>query len=179
MGADSSDLIVRNNTSGQTIPGSAFSVQTIPAGTTGWTYRWRYTGGILPDGTYRATLPAGSVTDFAGRPTATDLVVNFFVLTGDATRDGRVNLNDFNVLAANFGGTNKTFSQGDFNYDGQVNLEDFNLLAGKFGQVVSPDGSITQIPNLTPPSLPGAGATTTTTSGGRFGTRKIGGRIGG
>ena len=49
MGADSGDLIVRNNTTGQTIAGTAFSVQTIPAGTTGWTYRWKYTGGILPE----------------------------------------------------------------------------------------------------------------------------------
>jgi hypothetical protein len=67
------------------------------------------------------------------------------VLAGDATRDGRVNLNDFNVLAANFGGSNKTFSQGDFTYDGQVNLEDFNILAGRFGAAVS-----TSAPDATP-----------------------------
>jgi hypothetical protein len=134
MGADSADLVVRNTTTNQTIDPAKFTVQTIAANATGWTYRWKYTGGILPDGRYTATLAAGSVTDFAGRPTATDLVVNFTFLNGDANRDGRVNLNDFNVLAANFGGTGKTLSQGDFTYDGRVNLDDFNVLAGKFGQ---------------------------------------------
>jgi hypothetical protein len=141
MGADSGDLIVRNLTTGQTIAGSDLTVQVIGAGATGWTYRWKYTGGILPDGRYAATLPAGSVTDFAGRPLAADLVVNFHVLAGDATRDARVNLDDFNVLAANFGQDNRTFSQGDFNYDGRVNLDDFNILASRFGTAVSAPAS--------------------------------------
>jgi len=141
MGADSGDLIVRNLTTGQTIAASDLTVQVIGAGATGWTYRWKYTGGILPDGRYTATLPVGTVTDFAGRPLAADLVVNFHVLAGDATRDARVNLDDFNVLAGNFGGTNKTFSQGDFNYDGRVNLDDFNILAGRFGASVAAPAS--------------------------------------
>ena len=32
---------------------------------------------------------------------------NFFLLAGDANHDGRVNLDDFNVLAANFGQTRR------------------------------------------------------------------------
>ena len=55
---------------------------------------------------------------------------------GDATRRdliGRVNLDDFNVLAANFGQSPRDFTQADFNYDGVVNLKDFNILAGRFG----------------------------------------------
>ena len=59
------------------------------------------------------------------------------MLAGDATRDRAVNLSDFNVLAANFGQSNRTFSQGDFNYDGAVNLSDFNILAPRFGQVLA------------------------------------------
>jgi hypothetical protein len=94
-------------------------------------------GSALPDGRYRLTIPAGAITSATHQPLAEDLVVNFFVLAGDANRDGRVNLDDFNILAANFGQTNRSFSQGDFNYDGQVNLEDFNILAGRFGTVVS------------------------------------------
>jgi hypothetical protein len=58
-------------------------------------------------------------------------------LQGDANFDGRVNLNDFNVLAANFGTTGTaTWQAGDFNFDGNVNLNDFNLLAANFGQVI-------------------------------------------
>jgi hypothetical protein len=49
-----------------------------------------------------------------------------------------VNLDDFNILAGNFGQTNRTFTQGDFTYDGTVNLDDFNVLAGRFGQTVAP-----------------------------------------
>ena len=48
----------------------------------------------------------------------------------------------FNVLAANFGRSGATFRQGDFNYDGRVNLEDFNILASRFGTALaSPAGA--------------------------------------
>jgi hypothetical protein len=49
-----------------------------------------------------------------------------------------VNLADFNLLASNFGQSNRIFSQGDFNYDGTVNLQDFNLLASRFGSSLRP-----------------------------------------
>ena len=65
----------------------------------------------------------------------------FDFLNGDANRDQRVNLADFNVLAANFGQSGRNFSQGDFTYDGIVNLSDFNILAARFGQVVAPEGT--------------------------------------
>ena len=138
MAADSGDLIVRNLTTNQTIPAGALAVQTLTDGAGGWTYRWKYTGsGVLPDGLYRATLPAGSVSGFDGRAMPQDIVVEFTVLAGDANHDGQVNLLDFNILAANFNGTNKTFSQGDFNYDGVVNLLDFNVLASRFNRALS------------------------------------------
>ena len=57
---------------------------------------------------------------------------------GDANLDGTVNLNDFNVLASNFGQTNSVWEQGDFNEDGTVNLNDFNLLAANFGKTIQP-----------------------------------------
>jgi hypothetical protein len=55
-------------------------------------------------------------------------------LPGDANFDGAVNLQDFNILASNFGATERFWYQGDFNGDLRVNLQDFNLLAGHFGQ---------------------------------------------
>jgi hypothetical protein len=54
-------------------------------------------------------------------------------IAGDANFDGVVNLQDFNRLAANFGGNGLWWGRGDFNFDGQVNLPDFNALAGNFG----------------------------------------------
>ena len=69
---------------------------------------------------------------------AADYAFEFFFLRGDANHDARVNLQDFNILAGNFGQSNRIFSQGDFNYDTVVNLLDFNALAGRFGQALGP-----------------------------------------
>jgi hypothetical protein len=143
------DLVVSDLTHGGTVPtgfiavnydfGSNTAVFTFPG----------YATGVLPDAAYRATIAAGNVQDPFGNPLAADANYNFFFLRGDANHDRRVNLQDFNVLAANFGQTNRTFSQGDFNYDGTVNLSDFNLLASRFGQVVAPDGTTSVTPSLT------------------------------
>ena len=63
-----------------------------------------------------------------------------------ATRDARVTQDHFTILAANFGQSNRNFSQGDFTYDGIVNLNDFNVLASRFGQTVAPTGA-TMLPD--------------------------------
>jgi hypothetical protein len=60
-------------------------------------------------------------------------------LEGDANFDGIVDTLDFNALAANFGGTNKTWNQADFNFDGKVDTLDFNFLAANFGKSVGSD----------------------------------------
>jgi hypothetical protein len=99
--------------------------------------------GILPDGDYQLTLPAGAVTDLFGNALVDEHALDLFFLQGDANHDRRVNLQDFNRLAANFGRTGgATFSQADFNYDGNVNLQDFNILAGRFGGALGPDGTL-------------------------------------
>ena len=93
---------------------------------------------IVPDGTYRARVVAAGVSDAAGNALLTEETLPFFYLAADFNHDGRVNLSDFNTLAANFGTSGgATFAQGDANYDGNVNLADFNILAGRFGAVVS------------------------------------------
>ncbi len=133
------DLVLRNQTTGQTIPSGSI-VMSWNAATRTATFRFPTlpNGGALPDGRYRATLSASGVSNSAGTTIAVDYAVDFFVLAGDANRDGRVNLQDFNILAANFGQSGLDFSQGDFNYDTVVNLADFNILAGRFGAVSSP-----------------------------------------
>ncbi len=99
--------------------------------------------GVLPDANYRATLAASSVTDAVGNANQGSHVFNFFVLTGDADHDGRINLNDFNVVAANFGQTGRDGSSGDFDFDGDCDLDDFNVLASKFGTVLAaPNGRV-------------------------------------
>jgi hypothetical protein len=95
-------------------------------------------GAILADGNYTARAIAAGITNSGGQPMPSDHILDFHVLAGDANRDRRVNLSDFNILAANFGQSNRTFSQGDFNYDGRVNLADFNILASRFGAALGP-----------------------------------------
>jgi hypothetical protein len=87
--------------------------------------------GILPDGNYRATIPAASVSDFAGNALSGDFLFDFFVFAGDANRDRTINIADFSTLAAGFNQPG-TFSQGDFNYSGTVEIGDFSILASKF-----------------------------------------------
>src|SRR4051794_31461737 len=60
-----------------------------------------------------------------------------YTFAGDASLDGKVDLTDFTVLAANFNATTKLWYQGDFNYDQKVDLTDFTLLASNFNQTMS------------------------------------------
>ena len=76
---------------------------------------------ILPNGNYQATLNGTAITDVAGNALGSSPVSTFFFLMGDANHDRSVNASDFALLAANYGQSGKTFSQGDFNYDGTVN----------------------------------------------------------
>ena len=138
LGSD--DLVVQNLTTMQTIPATDFSASYDTAtNVVTFTYTGTAAGipGMLPDGRYTATLVAAGVTTVQGAPLAADVVLNFRFLQGDANNDGRINLADFNVLAANFGQSPRDFTQGDFDYSGNVNLTDFNLLAARFGQVLA------------------------------------------
>ena len=88
-----------------------------------------------------ATLPAAAeeALDLNGDDVLTQADADFLVTGvigtafGDANLDGRVNLQDFTVLANNFGDDDAGFASGDFNGDGRVNLQDFTLLANNFG----------------------------------------------
>ena len=75
---------------------------------------------------------------FINSPLTNDWFLDF--AQGDANLNGTVNLDDFNVLAANFGMTNRTWQQGDFTYDGRVTLDDFNALAANFGLSAGANG---------------------------------------
>jgi hypothetical protein len=81
------------------------------------------------------TLP----NTYRGQPVdATTLIIQY-TASCDANLDGTVDTLDFNSLAANFGGTNRIWSQADFNYDGVVDTLDFNALAANFGFTVPAD----------------------------------------
>src|SRR5205085_361103 len=120
-----------NQTTSTTVPSGSIAVSYDSGSNTASFTFPGYASGILPDGNYHATLPAGSVTDSAGNPLATDYNLDFFFLTADANHDRSVNTLDFNSLVASFNATGKSFSQGNFNYDNVVDTIDFNMLASK------------------------------------------------
>jgi hypothetical protein len=53
---------------------------------------------------------------------------------GDANGDGAVDVGDLGILAANYGGTEKTWAQGDFNGDHAVDVGDLGILAAHYGE---------------------------------------------
>ena len=70
------------------------------------------------------------------------VVVNLEVsrLVGDANGDHRVNFEDFQILASNFGITAAGVSDGDFDGDGIVGFSDFLVLAARFEEAAEQTG---------------------------------------
>jgi hypothetical protein len=128
------DLVVSNVVNGSMVTPSSFAYN---AATNTATFSFN---APPPDGRYSARLLGGGISGPGGNLPA-DHAFEFTFLRGDADGDGRVNLNDFNILAANFGQAPRNFTQGDFDYSGNVNLSDFNLLAARFGMTVAPAAS--------------------------------------
>jgi hypothetical protein len=130
------DLVLQNLTTQAPVPASQVALAYDPQNDNADFTFPGFASGKLPNGHYRATLPAASVTDAGGLPLPEDFVFEFFVLEGDINRDRAVNGSDFAILAGNFGKTGMLFAQGDLNGDGSVNGSDFALLAGNFGKSV-------------------------------------------
>ena len=129
-----SDVTIVNADTNEEVPRSAMGIAyNVPTSELAYNFT-----ALLPDGRYRATLRGVGIVDNQANVMLADQVVEFRVLAGDANQDGRVDLQDFNILAASFGQSGRTFTEGDFNYDGTVNLQDFNLLASRFGQSFAP-----------------------------------------
>jgi hypothetical protein len=134
-----SDIALTNTTTGETVPSSSMQFVTWLTDKVTGVFRFSgYTNGVLPNGWYEGTVGAGEFADLAGNVSVADLNFSFFVLAGDANRNQKVDISDFNLLATNFGKTGKTFSQGDFDYSGTVTILDFNILATNFGKRVDP-----------------------------------------
>lgn len=85
-----------------------------------------------------------SIVDTDSLPAGVELQIDYnggnvsllAMFPGDASFDGRVDLQDFGILKNNFGAANASFAQGDFNGSGNVELADFGILKERFGASV-------------------------------------------
>jgi hypothetical protein len=143
------DLTLENLTQATTVAAALIDVAF--ANDTGTFTFARLPGRALPDGNYRATVAAAGVTDAAGNPLGGPVVLDFFVLAGDADRDRTVNFNDLLALARNYNKTGKAWADGDFTGDGVVNFNDLLILAKAYNKTMP-------APALVPGAAPVAGA---------------------
>ena len=66
------------------------------------------------------------------------LILNLTAIEGDANFDGKVDVGDLGIMAANYGQTSgATWAMGDFNGDGAVDVGDLGILAAHYGQGTS------------------------------------------
>jgi len=142
------DLLVQNLSTGLTIPSNQFALLYDGASDVA-TFMYMGSssdgiGGVLPDGNYRATLGAAGVVTPAGAHLGEDHVFEFSFLNGDANSDARVDSDDFNILANNFGRSGTNFAAGDFTFDGTTDSDDFDILAGRFGVAIGTSPSAIQ-----------------------------------
>lgn len=148
---DLSNFVLTNTTTNTTINPSQ-----LHATVSGKTLIITYTGssnGALPDGNYTGTLPTTAVKSTSGVPMLASDGLSFYVLGADGDGDRTVTIEDFNLLAANFGKSAQTFAQGNYDYsaDGKITLTDFNILAANFGKHLdaptAPQSLVSQMPS--------------------------------
>jgi RHS repeat-associated protein len=145
---EASDLQLRSLTSGQTISSNLFDVEWDPITRTAKFVGTRLSGGItsgmLPDGRYRATLPAGSVSAPPFGTLATDVSFDFTFMAADFDNDATVGFSDLLAMAQHYGqSSGVSRADGDANYDGKVDFNDLLILAQCYGSSVLRSGSIT------------------------------------
>ena len=121
-------LELTNLTTGQVVPAGNIAVTYDSATNTAHFTFPGYANGVLPDGNYTGRIYAG-LPDLFGNVMPADAPFEFFFLGGDANHDRAVDITDLGILATNWQGSDKLFSDGDFNYDGTVDITDLGMLA--------------------------------------------------
>jgi hypothetical protein len=92
-----------------------------------------FTKNTVPETSRTATVQI-TANGAAGSPRTVTVVQSApALISGDANRDGAVDVGDLGILAANYGGSNKTWAEGDFNGDKLVDVGDLGILAANYG----------------------------------------------
>ncbi len=114
-----------------------------------WTYDATIdlAGALSEPGFYTVALSAGGVSDLAGNALDGDADGSggddhtggvYQAVGGDAGLDGRVDVTDLAVLAANWNAPDASWSQGEFTGDGLVDVSDLAVLAARWGTDLTP-----------------------------------------
>jgi hypothetical protein len=75
----------------------------------------------------------GATAVWAGQTvTGSDTLV-MYTYGGDATLDGKVNVDDYGRIDSNIGLGTAGWYNGDFNYDGKVNVDDYGVIDSNIG----------------------------------------------
>ncbi len=133
----SADIDVRDMVTNSLIPTDAY---TLAFAADRCTWSIIFNGTTPLNDSYRATLKHAGIADANGNALPNDVTYDFSLLAGDGNANNSVEITDFNVLAANFGKSGQTFSQGNYDYsaDGKITITDFNVLAANFGKHLDP-----------------------------------------
>ena len=82
----------------------------------------------LPNGSHTIEVEATDDQGLVGSQSISVVVSN-----GDINQDGKVNIEDLAIMAANWGNSGATYAQGDINGDGVVNINDLAIMANDWG----------------------------------------------
>ena len=79
-------------------------------------------------------------TTFAGQTVLGSDVIAMVTWGGDATLDGKINIDDYGRIDGNVGQSGSVFgwSRGDFNYDGKINIDDYGIIDGNINRQGDP-----------------------------------------
>jgi autotransporter-associated beta strand protein len=78
-------------------------------------------------------ITASDTAVWAGQTVSgTDTLV-MYTYAGDATLDGRINVDDYNRIDTGVGMGVSGWSNGDFNYDGKINIDDYTIIDANIG----------------------------------------------
>lgn len=73
-------------------------------------------------------IGASDTTTWAGETVNGSDVLVMYTYAGDATVDGKINVDDYIKIDNGIGNALVGFSNGDFNYDGKINIDDYTFI---------------------------------------------------
>jgi hypothetical protein len=138
--AGTASFTINNNGTGtmawtaQVTSGSDWlSITSGSSGTNSGTIGVSFTKNAVPDTSRTATIQITAAGSTGSPCMVTVVQLAPVLIPGDANKDGSVDVGDLGILAANYGGSNKSWSQGDFNGDKLVDVGDLGILAAHYG----------------------------------------------